>query len=147
MNAHTHVVCGQCHATVRVPTERLSDSPRCPQCHQALFGGHPIALTAASFDAHLSNSDLPVVVDVWAPWCGPCKAMAPHFEATARQLEPKFRFAKVNSDEEPNLAARFNIRSIPTLLVFRDGREVARQSGAVDSARLKQWLEGVADAA
>lgn len=147
MNVHTHVVCGQCQATVRVPTERLGESPRCPQCHQALFDGHPVALTTASFDAHLSNSDLPVVVDVWAPWCGPCKAMAPHFEETARQLEPKFRFAKVNSDEEPNLAARFNIRSIPTLLVFRGGREVARQSGAVDSKRLAQWLEGVANAA
>ena len=143
MNANTHVVCGQCQSVVRVPTERLDQQPHCPKCHQALFSGHALPLNTAAFDAQVSRSDVPVVVDFWAPWCGPCRAMAPRFEEAARQMEPKLRFAKVNSDEEQNLAARLNIRSIPTLLVFRDGREVARQSGAMDKASLTRWLDGV----
>lgn len=143
MNANTHVVCGQCQAVVRVPTERLAEQPHCPKCHQLLFDGHPVALNSAAFEAQLSRSDVPVVVDFWAPWCGPCRAMAPRFEEAAKQLEPRLRFAKVNSDDEPNLAARFNIRSIPTLLVFQNGREVARQSGAMDTGALTRWLGGV----
>lgn len=141
MNDSTQVVCGHCQATVRVPSQRLGESPRCPQCHQPLFSGHPLSLTEASFDKHVQRDDLPLVVDVWAPWCGPCMAMAPHFETVARDLEPQMRFAKVNSDEESSLAARFRIRSIPTLLVFRGGREVGRQSGAMDANSLKRWLQ------
>ena len=144
MNSSTQVsrpvVCGQCQATVRVPAERLSEGPRCPQCHQPLFAGHPLTLTTANFDKHLQQTGLPLVMDVWAPWCGPCKTMAPHFESVAAQLEPQVRFAKINSDDEPALASRFGIRSIPTLIVFRDGKEVARQSGAMDAGSLKRWL-------
>jgi thioredoxin 2 len=139
----THIVCGHCDATVRVPAERLADKPRCPRCRQTLFSGHPVALRTATFDQHLTHNDVPVIVDFWAPWCGPCQAMAPRFEAAAQQFEPRARFAKVNSDEEPTLSARFGIRGIPTLLVFRRGREVARQSGAMDARTLTQWVESV----
>lgn len=142
MSPDTHVVCGHCQAVVRVPAEKLANAPHCSRCHEALFNGHPMTLTSATFDTHISRSDLPLVVDFWAPWCGPCLAMAPRFEQVARQMELKMRFAKINSDEEPNLAARFNIRSIPTLMVFRNGREIARQSGAMDAAALTRWLAG-----
>ena len=135
-----HVVCGHCDSVVRLPADRLGDGALCPKCRNPLFGGKPVALTAANFDKHVTRGDLPLVVDFWAPWCGPCLAMAPAFEAAAQQLEPRFRFAKLNTQDEPAPAARYHIRSIPTLIVFRGGRELARHSGAVDAAMLARWL-------
>jgi thioredoxin 2 len=138
-----HVVCGHCDSVVGLPAARLKDAPRCPKCRFPLFEGKPIELTTANFDKHIARSGLPLVVDFWAPWCGPCIAMAPFFEATARQWEPKLRFAKLNTEDDPAPATRFNIRSIPTLIVFRAGKELARQSGAMDSATLSAWLKSV----
>jgi thioredoxin 2 len=140
---HIHVVCGHCDSVVRLPGNRLSESPRCPSCHSALFEGTPLTLTSANFDKHVSRGDLPLVVDFWAPWCGPCLAMAPFFEKTARQLEPKLRFAKLDTEDHPAPAAKFNIRSIPTMIVFRGGKEIARHSGAMDGAALTRWLGSV----
>jgi thioredoxin 2 len=137
------VVCGDCDSVVRLPGDRLKDAPRCPKCHVTLFSGKPINLKESNFDRHVNRGDLPLVVDFWAPWCGPCIAMAPFFEATARQLEPRIRFAKLNTEDEPGPAARFNIRSIPTLIVFRAGKEIARQSGAMDVSGLTRWLTSV----
>lgn len=139
-----HVVCPGCKAVVRVPGERLGEGPRCPQCKAALFTGRPVDLNGPAFDAQIGRSDLPVVVDFWAPWCGPCHAMAPQFAAAAARLEPRYRLGKVNTDECPELASRFGIRSIPTVIVFRQGQPVARKAGAMNAATLAHWLESAA---
>lgn len=137
------ISCPHCLAANRVPSARLEDGPTCGKCKQPLFTGHPLTLTSQNFDALVGRGDLPVVVDFWAPWCGPCRMMAPAFNEAARHLEPRYRLAKLNTEDHQALAARFNIRSIPTLIVFRNGREVARQSGAMDAHNLTRWIQSV----
>jgi thioredoxin 2 len=141
MPASRHVVCPDCAIVNRVPAERPADAAKCGNCRARLFQGRPVELTAATFDRHLTQYRLPLLVDFWAPWCGPCKAMAPVLEAAAKELELRLRVAKLDTDAVPEVAARYEIRSIPTLILFKAGREAARIAGAMPPAQLKEWLE------
>ena len=140
MSDSSHLVCPHCQAINRVPTARLDQNPNCGQCHQPLFTSHPVELTTATFARHLDHNDIPLVVDFWAPWCGPCKMMAPAFVQAAAMLEPLVRVAKVNTDTEQALGTQYSIRSIPTLILFKDGHEVARQAGALTTQDIVRWV-------
>ncbi|MET0064791.1 MAG: thioredoxin TrxC [Candidatus Thiodiazotropha sp.] len=139
MSESIHVVCPHCDGINRLPPNRPAASAQCGKCHQPLFTRHPLALDPTRFARHAQKSDLPLLIDFWASWCGPCQMMAPAFEQAAAELEPHFRLIKVNTEEAQSLAAQFGIRSIPTLMIMRDGRELARQAGAMDRAGIVQW--------
>ena len=134
----TLIVCSHCDTKNKIPTERVGDKPKCGKCKAAIFTSHPIELTDANFNHHIESTSIPVVVDFWASWCGPCKAMAPMFEQAASNMEPKVRFAKVNTEVAQRTAMRFNITAIPTTIIFKDGREVARQAGAMNLPMIQQ---------
>ena len=140
----TRVVCPHCHTTNTLPADRLGDGPRCGKCKEAVFAGSPIELDTAAFNRHVGNSDIPVVIDFWAPWCGPCRMMAPAFEEAAGQLEPNMQLAKLNTEDEQAIAARYGIRSIPTMIVFKAGQELGRQSGAMMAGDIVNWARSVA---
>ena len=142
MSDALHIVCPHCEAVNRFPSARLDEAPKCGKCRRPLFTGHPIELNAASFRRHITRNDIPVLVDFWAPWCGHCRIMAPQFVQAAAQLEPRLRLAKVDTEAEQALGAEFAIRSIPTLALFRGGREIAREAGAMSSANIVQWARG-----
>jgi thioredoxin 2 len=137
------VACPACNTLNRAPREKLAagSGGKCGHCGSPLFGGHPVSLDAASFESHAVKSDIPLLVDFWAPWCGPCKAMAPQFDKAASQLEPSVRLAKVNTDEERELAGRFQIQGIPTMVLLKHGKEIARQSGAMNAAGIQSWVD------
>ncbi|MGY6276008.1 thioredoxin TrxC [Methylomonas sp. MgM2] len=141
MNDFLHLVCPGCLAVNRLPAIRLQQNPKCGKCHLSLFEGHPLELSGDSFNKHLAGNDIPMLVDFWASWCGPCKMMAPAFAQAAQLLEPSLRLAKVNTETEPALSSRFGIRSIPTLILFKNGREISRQSGAMGAQDIVRWVK------
>jgi thioredoxin 2 len=139
MTESLHIVCPNCNVVNRVPAARLDMHPDCGKCGRPLFTGQPVEMSSAAFAQQVGRSEIPVLVDFWAPWCGPCRGMAPAYSQAAQQLEPHVRVAKLNTEEAQELAAQYGIRSIPTLALFRAGREVARQAGAMDASSIVAW--------
>jgi thioredoxin 2 len=134
------IVCPHCDTVNRLPKGRPTSEAKCGNCHQPIFTGQPVSVSAKSFEKHLRNDAVPLVVDFWAAWCGPCKYMAPVFAAVAAEMEPDIRFLKVDTEAEQQLAAHYQIRSIPTLMMFRDGKIVAQSAGAMDANALRNWI-------
>lgn len=136
----SHIVCPHCHTVNRIPNDRLEDGPKCGKCKDSLFIAKPVELTDSVFNQHINNSDIPVVVDFWASWCGPCKMMAPEFQKAAEQLEPKVRFVKVDTELNQQTATQFGIRSIPTMIIFKNGQQIAQQAGAMSATQISEWV-------
>jgi thioredoxin 2 len=136
-----HVVCPHCDGANRLPVARLGEGPKCGRCHKALFSGEPVALDEARFEKHMRGSELPLIVDFWAGWCGPCRAMAPVFERAAAELEPRARFVKVDVDANPGLAQRFGVRGIPALFCIVGGKVAAQRAGLSDAGALRDWVD------
>ncbi len=141
MSEKKHIVCPHCSAVNRIPESRLGDRPKCGKCKKPLFTGHPVELTDQNFTKFITKSDLPVVVDFWAEWCGPCKMMAPAFAEASAQLEPNAILAKLNTEVAQQTAAQFGIRSIPSIILFKNGKEVSRQAGALNTQQIIQWVQ------
>jgi thioredoxin 2 len=140
-----NIVCPHCGAVNRAPRQKLDagERPNCGRCHAALFDGNPADIASAdAFERMVARNDVPLVVDFWAEWCGPCKMMAPQFSSAAKAVEPAVRFAKLDTEALPEISARLGIRGIPTMILFQNGREVARQSGAMDAASIRRWISG-----
>ncbi len=141
MSETKHIVCPSCNATNRIPTAKLDANPSCGKCHKPLFNSKPVILHSGNFQQHIKRNDIPVVVDFWAPWCGPCKMMAPAFEQASEELSPSVRLAKLNTEDEQTIAGQWNVRSIPTMVLFKNGREITRQAGAMSAADIKSWVQ------